>query len=90
MGTTPFLTRKEASEFLTSNGYPFSAGTLNKLFSQGGLPSLRPQAALCAERSSSLGREQDLQAATKLFGTSSPFDRRMHARPRWLKIKLQP
>ena len=41
MGTTPFLTRKEASEFLTSNGYPFSAGTLNKLFSQGGGPACR-------------------------------------------------
>lgn len=33
-----FLTRRDAADFLTKNGYPFAATTLAKLFSTGGGP----------------------------------------------------
>jgi hypothetical protein len=33
------LTRQEAADFLTANGFPFAASTLNKLFSIGGGPA---------------------------------------------------
>lgn len=36
-----FLTRRDAADFLTVNGYPFAASTLAKLFSLGGGPPAR-------------------------------------------------
>lgn len=36
-----FLTRREASQFLTDHGYPFAASTLAKIFSLGGGPPCR-------------------------------------------------
>lgn len=39
--TRPFLTRVEAAEFLTENGYPVGKGTLQKIASTGGGPVYR-------------------------------------------------
>ena len=39
--TRPFLTRSEAAEFLTENGYPVGKGTLQKIASTGGGPVYR-------------------------------------------------
>lgn len=36
-----YLTRREASQYLTDNGYPFATSTLAKLFSLGGGPPAR-------------------------------------------------
>lgn len=35
----PRLTRREAAEFLVSNGYPVTAGTLSTMASRGGGPA---------------------------------------------------
>jgi hypothetical protein len=41
METSRYLTRKEASEFLAANGFPFAPTTLAKVFSLGGGPPCR-------------------------------------------------